>query len=440
MTVYHDIQAAVPPTGSGPVDKTLLRDTIQLRAPYVLASSESAGDLIAVDPVTGAAINHILYRGRVFAYDDTDHTTDDDGLTCLVTSDGRRYKLADIAEVPAYSVLTRSLNAPPGSPAIGDAYLIAAAATGAWAGHSNEVSVWTARGWEFIDFGVGRLIYVEDIDAYYHRNAGGAWISGFGNLVIGANSVPLSAAINFGRRVIVENMTTNAPPGTAAVGEAYIIGPSPTGAWAGSALKIAICEVANTFTIYNPGNGWLAFNKGDSTEYRYNGSAWISAAGTWIDRKSVQTASGSTTAPSGSSGYIYSATTAPTTSHRRLIDDASLTYTAKKSGARLRFRYSADCRFQYNSIPSAGSDIVVGLFRDAESNAIAWAQVPAIAALSALGAQLQPAHLEYAFEVDASDASAHAYKVAIISLVSLGPVTCDANTLTRRTLSVEEAA
>lgn len=434
MTVYHDIQAAVPPTGSGPVDKTLLRDTIQLRAPYVLASSESAGDLIAVDPVTGAAINHILHRGRVFAYDDTDHTTDDDGLTCLVTSDGRRYKLADIAEVPAYSVLTRSLNAPPGSPAIGDAYLIAAAATGAWAGHSNEVSVWTARGWEFVDFGVGRLIYVEDIDAYYHRNAGGAWISGFGNLVIGANSVPLSAAINFGRRVIVENMTTNAPPGTAAVGEAYIIGPSPTGAWAGSALKIAICEVANTFTIYNPGNGWLAFNKGDSTEYRYNGSAWISAAGTWIDRKSTAlTVSGSTTAPTGATFYVNSSGTAPTTSQRRIIDNVTLAFAAKKTGAVLRFHYCASYSIVNGATGGAASDFkpTCALFRDAESGAIDWKKASNVEGT-----------VDIWFEVTAPDTSSHTYTFAVMSGydVSGGTWSQDYNSLVRRQFTVEEAA
>jgi hypothetical protein len=434
MTVYHDIQAAVPPTGSGPVDKTLLRDTIQLRAPYVLASSESAGDLIAVDPVTGAAINHILYRGRVFAYDDTDHTTDDDGLTCLVTSDGRRYKLADIAEVPAYSVLTRSLNAPPGSPAIGDAYLIAAAATGAWAGHSNEVSVWTARGWEFVDFGVGRLIYVEDIDAYYHRNAGGAWISGFGNLVIGANSVPLSAAINFGRRVIVENMTTNAPPGTAAVGEAYIIGPSPTGAWAGSALKIAICEVANTFTIYNPGNGWLAFNKGDSTEYRYNGSAWISAAGTWIDRKSTAfTVSGSTTAPTGATFYVNSSGTAPTTSQRRIIDNVTLAFAAKKTGAVLRFHYRASYSIVNGATGGAAIDLKpsCALFRDAGSSAIDWSKASNVEGT-----------VDVWFEVTAPDTSSHTYTFAVMSGYDVGGGlgSQDYNSLVRRQFTVEEAA
>lgn len=448
MPSYPEIQAAVPPDGGGQVGKTLLRNAITKRTAYVLGEAESLGDLTCVDPETGAAIGVVIHKGRLFWYDALDTTTSDDGITCLVSEDGRRYKLGDGFDVFAYSVLSKSLSAPPVSPSIGDAYLVAAAATGDWAGKSNFVAVWTERGpdWEFINYGIGRLIYVEDADAYYHRNAGGTWVSGFGNLVIGSNSVRLSAAINFGKRVIVENITTTSPPGTAAVGVAYLIGPSATGAWSGQDGKIAICEVANQFTIYNPANGWLAYDKNTSTEYRYNGAAWISASGSWVDGKSVKTASGSTSGPSGATGYAYSSTTAPTTTTRQLKDGALLNYAAKKAGARLRFHYSADYVVG-NTTAGAGAptnDICIALFRDSVGNALDWQQIHGVKGIIDIKVgDLTPfslkGHADHWFEISAPDASAHDYFVSIISAVGAG-TNYDASSLTRRTFTVEEAA
>ncbi len=451
MPSLHDIQAAVPPNGGGAVDKTLLRNAVQVRTAYVLGRAEDPGDLVGVDPVTGAAIICIVFKGRLFDYDPDDGSTPPDGITCLVTNDGRRYKLSDGADVFVYSVLSKALTTPPVSPSptVGDAYLVAAAATGAWAGKSNFVAVLTERGpdWEFIDFGIGRLIYVEDEDAYYHRNSGGAWVAGFGNLIIGANTVRLSAAINFGKRVIVEDMTTTAPPGTASVGTAFVVGSSATGAWSGQDGKIAICEVANQFTIYNPGNGWLAFNKADGTEYRHNGTGWIAAAGSWVDRKSVSTASGSTTAASGTASYSYSTTTAPTTSQRRTIDTATISFTAKKSGAVLRFDYTADVLFTFISVTFTATTgpLVLALFRDSEADAIAWKfvgglrELRAVVDASAATVTTVNAAVRDFFEIPASNTSSHTYRIAIMS-AGLSNAPIDATTLTRRLFTVQEAA
>lgn len=46
-------------------------------------------------------------------------------------------------------VLDSALTAPPGSPAFGDGYIIAASATGAWAGKDNQITVWNGTAWEF---------------------------------------------------------------------------------------------------------------------------------------------------------------------------------------------------------------------------------------------------------------------------------------------------
>ena len=54
------------------------------------------------------------------------------------------------------SVKSQTLTAPPGSPANGDAYIVGASATGAWATHDKAIAIWTTDNpatpsglWEF---------------------------------------------------------------------------------------------------------------------------------------------------------------------------------------------------------------------------------------------------------------------------------------------------
>src|SRR4051812_17855041 len=135
MTVNHDAVAALPITGNA--SKTLVRNVLVARMPYCLADTDDSRNLVATDPGTGAIIVDLLLLGRVFHYDPSDHTTVHDGTSCLVSSDGLRYKLALGTDVFCYAVLDNAIATPPVSPALGDAYLVAAAATGAWAGKSN---------------------------------------------------------------------------------------------------------------------------------------------------------------------------------------------------------------------------------------------------------------------------------------------------------------
>lgn len=276
----HESVAALP-VGSA-ANKQLLRDLLDRRMAYVVSAASEVPSLVAVDPASGAAIVVITCLGRNFLYDSTDTTTAHDGTTCLVSVEGRRYKLASGTDVFAYSVLDRDLATPPGSPTINvSRYLIAAGATGAWAGHSNEVTVFTARGWEFITFGNGRLLYVEDEDVYVHKNAGGSWVAGFGAQSLSAGSILPSMMLGGAVRVRfdVENQTTNTPPAVTN-GNSYIIGSSPTGAWSGHAAKIAHGE-NSAWVIYTPAEGWRVWDKATDQDYIYTGSAWVSAAGRW---------------------------------------------------------------------------------------------------------------------------------------------------------------
>lgn len=59
------------------------------------------------------------------------------------------------------SVKDRDLTTPPGSPAEGDRYIVAASATGAWSGEDGNIAVYLT-GWVFIDAKEGFKAWVED--------------------------------------------------------------------------------------------------------------------------------------------------------------------------------------------------------------------------------------------------------------------------------------
>lgn len=160
-------------------------------------------------------------------------------------------------------------------PTIGDAYLVPTGATGDWASHDDEIAVFTARDWEFLVFGIGRQIYVEDEDKHYHRDSNGNWVVDG----VSAGSIPASAMVGSGGRLtfIVENQTTNTPPAITE-GVNYVIGSSPTGRWTGQAGKIAAGENGGE-TIYTPSAGWKIFDKLEVGLFYYSGSAWESLFG-----------------------------------------------------------------------------------------------------------------------------------------------------------------
>lgn len=60
------------------------------------------------------------------------------------------------------SVKDRNLTAPPGTPTAGDTYIVAATATGAWAGKEANVAIWDGAAWVFGAPRVGWLAYIED--------------------------------------------------------------------------------------------------------------------------------------------------------------------------------------------------------------------------------------------------------------------------------------
>lgn len=59
-------------------------------------------------------------------------------------------------------VKDRDLSAPPGSPAEGEVWIVASAATGDWAGQENSLAQYIGGGWFFMSPAPGFRAYVED--------------------------------------------------------------------------------------------------------------------------------------------------------------------------------------------------------------------------------------------------------------------------------------
>ena len=57
-------------------------------------------------------------------------------------------------------------------------------------------------------------------------------------------------------------------------GTRYIVGTSPSGAFAGQAGKLAV-RVEGAWEFYTPRAGWSVYNLANGTAYRYTGSAWV---------------------------------------------------------------------------------------------------------------------------------------------------------------------
>lgn len=84
-------------------------------------------------------------------------------------------------------------------------------------------------------------------------------------------------------RVVDKDLS--APPGSPVAGSVYIVGPTPSGAWAGHADHLAVWRVGDDLTaswfFVVPKSGWKAWLIDETADYRFSGSAWaiISSGG-----------------------------------------------------------------------------------------------------------------------------------------------------------------
>jgi hypothetical protein len=104
MPFNHEAVAALPVLTLA--DKAAIRAMSTRRFVYVLTAAESSLNFVAVDPDTGVIPQVLFQGGSLFAYDSADSTTTHDGITCLVSSDGKRFKTTDFAAF--ISLLTKA--------------------------------------------------------------------------------------------------------------------------------------------------------------------------------------------------------------------------------------------------------------------------------------------------------------------------------------------
>ena len=426
----QEIIEAIPSAVSGdePDGDKLRTELVQGIVGFIPDDASVVTGVMQVDPVDaelGGVRQAYVYGDGTFKYDALDTTTAHDGVYVLNLIGGRRYKRLGVPTIA--SVMSRSVETPPdpddvvpeNRPQFGDAYLFL---TGSWAAEGiavNSIAVWSSIGggsWQEVEPTFGPPLYIRDEDAYVRWTGDDGWLDGLGSGSYPASSIPPSTLIWDGR---VQNQTTNAPP-SAAQGVAYIIGSTPTGAWAGNAGKIAIRESAGTsadYVIYTPKVGQVVYDIALGIDVRWSGLAWEPASGVIIFETSVFTANDAFT-PSGSGAYGYSATAAPPSANLNSLESLSITRTSRRTGAKIEITYSCD-----HVVGSPGLN-AVALFRDNESAAIDWTSAPQVTG-----------HFEHKFLVSAIDTSAHTYKIRIMWAGS------GANgTITRRTLQLKEYA
>jgi len=66
----------------------------------------------------------------------------------------------------------------------------------------------------------------------------------------------------------------SAPPGSPGNGDTYIVGSSPTGAWAGQANSVAYFY-GGAWYFYPPKEGWIAYLQDETTYRAFNGTSWV---------------------------------------------------------------------------------------------------------------------------------------------------------------------
>jgi hypothetical protein len=383
MAVNHELYT---PFGGSSVGMEALRDALVERVPYAVASAAQAASL----DLTGIDVLALVLGTDLFWYDATDTTTVHDGATCLVTSDGKRFKNdgTRVNGFPGYAVDDDDLTAPPGSPAIGDSYLLPAAPTGAWSAYGKHIAVYTQRDWVYIAPRTGMLVYVDDEDIYRRYN-GTAWVAGFGAAGVADGALtPQKMEQALGWRV--ESELSAQPGSVPAAGTLYIVGASATGAdWSGEDGNVAR-STGSGWEFITAVEGMHLFNKATDQFVTFKSGSWGVAfnPGSIVYR----------------SGKFERTTTFIPASNGTFLDFIDLgSYTAVNAANRLVV-HGVLHRVRYN--PSGDEDFFVGLFFDSETSSRDEVE------LSVTGGGFSGG-LAFWLETDFPDGGAHTIKLKV---------------------------
>lgn len=236
-----ELLPALPTNDSGgPPNKDLLRAELTSGMVGFIAATATRTSVDPVDAQSSAVRQaYVLEGAGVFVYDSADGTTADDGLSCIVLSGGKRYKV--VGSILLRGVIESATAASEPSPsAFGQQWIDIA---GVW-GTANSIQTWiSAAGGPWNETAADYLgaFYVKDEAGFRHWN-GASWVEGFGATAYADDSIPLSALIGFAASLIpkVVNQTTYAPPGS------RVAGGTPTMPLGGTASAINDDSTATT--------------------------------------------------------------------------------------------------------------------------------------------------------------------------------------------------
>jgi hypothetical protein len=99
-------------------------------------------------------------------------------------------------------VESRTLSVPPASPLLGDAYIVGPSASGAWAGHDNEIAAFQAGAWLFYDPAPGWQVYAKAEQAIVIFDAG-IWTALASNGSAGIPTLGINTAADATNRLAV---------------------------------------------------------------------------------------------------------------------------------------------------------------------------------------------------------------------------------------------
>lgn len=241
---------------------------------FVSSTASLSGEDFTIQPWAAIAVRGNNGSLEFYAYDAADTTTADDaGVSCIVVS-GRRYKKR-IDVLIKDAAISATVTAQPGSPALGDTYIVPAAPTGTdWASKAKTIATYTARGWIFRQPFVGMLVYSAAVDGFYTYTSGGVWSQGLPVGALGDGSIVQEKLLDTYFTVYVESVLNAPPGGTPTANTRYQVGTSPTGAFAGQANKIARWTAAGAWTFIAAVEGATIYRRDLGLPYTYRSGAW----------------------------------------------------------------------------------------------------------------------------------------------------------------------
>jgi hypothetical protein len=242
--------------------------------PYTIREAglyDSEGDLIAIArydppinkpvPASGQVIEATIRLEVAFS---------DTANIVVVIDPAMKVALQRLTRLPWIPVVSMTVNVPPASPAVGDTYLIAAGASGAWAGQDGKLAEYTTAGWAILAPKGGHGISLPNGSVFVR--VAGIYVE----FAVFARQLMMR-----GSDLAVKAWRSSPPVGPHALGDAYVVKSPGAGAWENQSHKLAVWN-GSAWLFSDAVNG-LQANYNDGGRFAviwFDGAAWQSLTGT----------------------------------------------------------------------------------------------------------------------------------------------------------------